>query len=68
MIERRGKLEDLDRSFDIEFWQSLTPQARFEAMWELIVQAEKIKGRDVRQFRLDKTVEKYQRQGRYPSD
>jgi hypothetical protein len=68
MIERGGKLEDLDRSFDIEFWQSLTPQARFEAMWELIVQAEKIKGRDVRQLRLDRSVENYQRQQRYPSD
>jgi hypothetical protein len=41
MIERRGKLEDLDRSFDIEFWQSLTPQVRFEAMGELIIQPAK---------------------------
>ena len=62
MIERMGKLEDLDSSFDIEFWQSLTPQARFEAMWELIVQAEKIKGRDVRQLRLQRSVENFQRQ------
>jgi hypothetical protein len=68
MIERRGKLEDLDRSFDIEFWQALSPEERFAAAWELIIHAEKIKGRDVRQLRLDKTVEKYQRQRRYPSD
>lgn len=62
MVERRGKLEDLDRSFDIEFWQSSTPQARFEAMWDLIVQTEKMKGRDVRQLRLQRTVENFQRQ------
>jgi hypothetical protein len=36
-IERREKLKDLDRSFDLAFWQSQTPQARFEAAWELIV-------------------------------
>jgi len=64
MIERKGKLEDLDRSFDIEFWQSVTPQVRFAAMWELIVQAEKNKGRDVRQLRLQRSVETFQRQQR----
>ena len=64
MIERRGKLEDLDRSFDIEFWQAQSPQARMAATWELIVQAEKIKGRDIRQLRLDRSVESYQRQQR----
>jgi hypothetical protein len=68
MIERRGNLEDLDRSFDIEFWQALSPQERFEAAWELIIHAEKIKGRDVRQLRLDRSVESYQRQSHCPLD
>ena len=47
MIERRGKLEDLDRSFDLQFWQTQTPQARFSAAWELIVHASELKGVDV---------------------
>ena len=64
MIERRGKLEDLDRSFDIEFWQTQTPQARLSAMWELIVQVEKMKGTDVHQLRLQRSVENFQRQQR----
>jgi hypothetical protein len=68
MIERRGKLEDLDRSFDIEFWQAQTPQARLAATWELIVHAERVKGRDVSQLRLDRSIERYGRQSRYPSD
>ena len=29
--ERRGKLEELDRSFDLRFWQAQTPQARLNA-------------------------------------
>lgn len=39
ITERKGKLADLDRSFDLKFWQDQTPQARFDATWELIVHA-----------------------------
>ena len=63
-MERRGKLEDLDRSFDIEFWQSQTAQDRFMAAWELIVFANQVKGHDVRQLRLHRSVESFQRQQR----
>ncbi len=30
-VERRRRIEDLDRSFDLEFWQAQSPQARFDA-------------------------------------
>jgi hypothetical protein len=60
-VERRGKLEELDRSFDLAFWQSQTPQKRFEAAWELIVHAWRVKGNDVRQLRLQRSVEAYRR-------
>ena len=63
-MERRGKLEDLDRSFDVAFWQSQTAQARFDAAWELIVHANRVKGNDVRQLRLQRSVETFQRQER----
>jgi len=55
-------LEKLDRSFDLQFWQSQPAQARFDAAWELIVQATKVKGSDVRQLRLQRTIENFQRQ------
>ena len=61
-VERKGKLEDLDRSFDLEFWQTQTPQARSDAAWELVVHAAKVKGQDVRQLRLQRSVENFQRQ------
>lgn len=64
IVERRGIIEDLDRSFDLKFWQAQTPAARFEATWELIVHASRIKGYDVRQLRLHRSVESFQRQQR----
>jgi hypothetical protein len=64
ILERRGKLEDLDRSFDYTFWQSQPAQVRFQATWELIVHASQVKGLDVRQLRLHRSVESFQRQQR----
>ena len=61
-IERRGKIEELDRSFDFTFWQSQSSKARFAAAWELIVHASKIKGIDVCQLRLHRSIETFQRQ------
>ncbi len=59
---KRGRIKDLDRSFDIQFWQQQEPQVRFNAAWELIVHAGRVKGYDVRQLRLQRTVENFQRQ------
>ncbi len=53
-VERRGKIEDLDRSFDIAFWAAQPPTDRFKATWELIEYAWKAKGGDVRQLRLQR--------------
>ncbi len=65
IVERRGRIEELDRSFDLEFWQAQEPQARFAAAWELIVHANAVKGNDVRQLRLQRSVETFQRQPRW---
>ena len=62
--ERRGKIEDMDRSFDLKFWQSQPPKARFDAVWEMIVHYMKVKGQDVRQLRLQRSIESFQRQPR----
>lgn len=63
-MERRGKIEDLDRSFDLTFWQAQSPADRFRATWDLIVHANKVKGKNVRQLRLQRSVETFQRQPR----
>ncbi len=34
---RHGKnIKDMDRSFDLEFWQRQSDSARFNAAWELV--------------------------------
>ncbi len=63
-IERKGKLAELDRSFDLSFWQAQTPQARFLAAWEMILHVANVKGYHVRQLRLQRSVENFQRQQR----
>jgi len=63
-VERKGKLQDLDRSFDLTFWQSQPAKVRFDATWELIVHYMKVKGFDVRQLRLQRSVTNLQRQSR----
>jgi len=64
IMERTGRLEELDRSFDLKFWQARTDTEKFAAAWELVVHSYVIKGRDVSQLRLQRTVEHLQRQGR----
>ena len=62
--ERKGKLTELDRTFDLEFWQAQSATARFQASWELVLHAWKVKGHDVRQLRLQRSFESFQRQQR----
>ena len=62
VIERRGKIEDLDRSFDIEFWQAQNSSERFSAAWELVILAHKIKGKNVSELGLQRHIESFQRQ------
>jgi hypothetical protein len=65
VMMRRGKIEDLDRSFDLEFWQKQTFQSRFAAAREPIIHAWRVKGHDdVGQLRLQRSVETFQRQER----
>jgi hypothetical protein len=61
-VERRGRIEDLDRSFDVQFWQAQPAQARFNATWELVLHACKAKGVEVSQLRLQRDIEAYGRQ------
>ncbi len=60
-MEGRGKLEDLDRSFDVAYWQAQGDCAIFAAAWELVVFAHRIKGLDERELELRRTVEAFQR-------
>lgn len=51
-IEEQG-----NRSFDVEFWQRLTDEQRMQAVWDLVVFDYEIKGKDINELRLQRTVE-----------
>lgn len=60
-MERRGKLEDLDRSFDLTYRQAQGDSAQFVAAWELVVFAHRMIGLDERELRFQRTAETFQR-------
>jgi hypothetical protein len=68
IVERFGKLKDLDRSFDLQFWQAQPEEARFQAAWELVVTAWSLAGNDVGELRLQRTVESFHRRDRLGID
>ena len=61
-MERHGRLADMDRSFDIAYWQRLGPAAIFEAAWQLVVDAHSRKPGGNDELRLRRTVEFFHRQ------
>ena len=65
IMERKGRIEDLDRSFDIEFWQRQGSAAIFAAAWELVKLYHSDRGCDVDELPFQKTVESF---GRLPLD
>jgi hypothetical protein len=57
VMTRLGRMSDGDdRSFDIEFWQSLTDDQRMAATWELVEDAHTIKGGNLDELRLQRSV------------
>ncbi|MEZ5403791.1 MAG: hypothetical protein R2729_29195 [Bryobacteraceae bacterium] len=61
VMERRGKLAELDRSFDIEYWQRLGSEAIFEEAWRMVEEAHRLQGRDPRELELQRSVEAFGR-------
>jgi len=60
---RSVPLEEADRDFDLHFWQSQPPAARFAAAWELVQTAWSIKGRPdhEHELRLQRTAHHFER-------
>lgn len=57
VMTRLGRMSDGDdRSFDIEFWQSLTDDQRMKAAWELVVDAYTMNGGNPNELRLQRSV------------
>jgi hypothetical protein len=63
-MERYGPLRDMDRSFDIAYWQRLGAAAIFEAAWQMVVDVHSRRPGGSDELRLRRTVEAFQRQRR----
>jgi hypothetical protein len=51
-----------DRSFDIEFWRRVGADGRFAAAWEMVCQADAIRGvQSAREPRLQRSVLRIER-------
>ena len=53
--------EEKNRSFDIEFWQRLTDEQRMQAVWDLVVFDYEMKGKNLDELRLQRTIENLRR-------
>lgn len=61
VMMRLGNVDAMDRSFDIEFWQSQDDAARLDAAWELVVFAHELKGNEEDELRVQRSVESIER-------
>ena len=59
---RYGRIEEMDRSFDIEYWQRQGDVAIFRAAWELVESYWRDRGLEPDELRLQRSVETFQRQ------
>jgi len=53
---RVAKLKDVDRSFDLEFWDRVGPEGRFKATCEMVKQVHLMRGGDPAELRMDRSV------------
>jgi hypothetical protein len=60
-MERFGRLSEMDRSFDVEYWQRQGPSAIYSAAWELVELHHRDRGGEPDELRLQRTVEHFQR-------
>ena len=57
VMARLVSLKKADRSFDIEFWRRVGVEGRWRAMREMVKEAYRMRGEDVPEFRLQRSVQ-----------
>jgi hypothetical protein len=61
ITEWYGRLEDAETFPDLGYWLSQADAAKFDAAWEMVIEAHQIKGEDIRESRLQRSVGGLQR-------
>ncbi|MEX0644135.1 MAG: hypothetical protein WD076_02420, partial [Parvularculaceae bacterium] len=61
---RRGKISEMDRSFDYEFWRSQSLEMKMRAIWEMTVFQHMVRHGELVELRLDRTVGRFRKKPR----
>lgn len=56
-----GKLSDAPRYPDVPYWQSRPDEEKFAAAWKMVLDAYELKGEDLSESRLQRSVAGFQR-------
>ena len=56
-----GRLNDAEKYPDVKYWRSQPDEVIFDAAWQMVVDAHAIKGEDLRESRLQRSVASLQR-------
>ncbi len=56
-----GRLDDAPRYPDVAYWQAQPDENKFEAAWQMVIEAYAIKGEDISELRLQRSVGGLQR-------
>jgi hypothetical protein len=51
-----GRIEDAAPFPDVLYWRSRSDDERFEAAWQMVVDAHELKGEDLRESRLQRSI------------
>jgi hypothetical protein len=60
-MARLVKAKDMDRSFDLLFWKRVGAEGRFAAAWQMVSEVNAIKGKEIGESRLQRSVQSIQR-------
>jgi hypothetical protein len=59
IVEKKGRLGQEDEKLsDYMYWESQGDEAKFEAAWELVIQAYEIKGLSLDELKFQRSIEK----------
>ena len=60
-MARLVKVKDMDRSFDLLFWKRVGAEGRFAAAWQMVSEVNAIKGKEIGESRLQRSVQNIKR-------
>jgi hypothetical protein len=61
VMELKGRIVEMDRKFDVEFWQRQGSEAIFAAAWQMVIDSFELKGKHAAELEFQRSVEAFRR-------